>query len=114
MTAARLDCVPDGKKSPASVPKLSARTSWRRLTVGSSPKTSSPTSAFAIAWRMPGDGWVTVSERRSMVMRYEVKYEVRGVLAQGFVQLFQRGAAGAELALAELVQRRGDGVQRRM
>src|SRR5919106_515001 len=39
-----------------------------RLTVGSSPKTSSPSSADAIAWRMPGPGRVTVSERRSMIL----------------------------------------------
>ena len=36
------------------------------LTVGSSPKTSSPTRASAIARRMAAVGWVTVSERRSM------------------------------------------------
>src|SRR5688572_10798402 len=66
ISAARLDCVPVGKKSPASMPKRSAQTSCRRFTVGSSPKTSSPTSAEAMAWRMPGEGWVTVSERRSM------------------------------------------------
>src|SRR5204862_8263259 len=34
--------------------------------VGSSPYTSSPTSAAAIAFRMPGVGRVTVSLRRSM------------------------------------------------
>src|SRR6185436_16973518 len=37
----------------------------RALTVGSSPKTSSPTTADAIAWRIPSEGRVTVSERRS-------------------------------------------------
>ncbi len=36
------------------------------LTVGSSPKTSSPTSASAIARRIAGVGLVTVSERRSI------------------------------------------------
>ena len=35
-------------------------------TVGSSRRCSSPTSAFAIASRMPGDGLVCVSERRSI------------------------------------------------
>src|SRR5262245_25302860 len=35
------------------------------MTVGSSPKTSSPTSATYIALRMPSDGRVTVSLRRS-------------------------------------------------
>ena len=36
------------------------------LTVGSSPATSSPTSAAAIAARMAGVGLVTVSLRRSI------------------------------------------------
>src|SRR4051794_38057596 len=65
ITAARLDCVPDGKKSPACMPKRSAQTSWSLLTVGSSPNTSSPTAASAMALRMPGEGWVTVSLRKS-------------------------------------------------
>ena len=38
----------------------------RAMTVGSSPKTSSPTSASAMARRIAGVGLVTVSERRSM------------------------------------------------
>src|SRR5262245_21983874 len=37
------------------------------MTVGSSPSTSSPTSALAIACRMPGEGRVTVSLRRSTI-----------------------------------------------
>ena len=41
-------------------------TASSRLTVGSSPKTSSPTSASAMARRMAGVGRVTVSERRSI------------------------------------------------
>src|SRR5581483_6029302 len=45
---------------------MSAAISCKRLTVGSSPKTSSPTSAFAMASRISGVGLVTVSERRSM------------------------------------------------
>ena len=40
---------------------------WSFITVGSSPKTSSPTSACAMAWRMPSKGAVTVSERMSTV-----------------------------------------------
>src|SRR5215218_6454532 len=35
------------------------------MTVGSSRFCSSPTTASAIALRMPGEGWVSVSERRS-------------------------------------------------
>src|SRR5437588_3132532 len=57
--------VPDGTNSAASFPTRSAKASWRALTVGSSPYTSSPTSASAMARRISGVGWVTVSERRS-------------------------------------------------
>src|SRR5688572_2993572 len=65
MSAARFDCVPEGKSSAASKPKSSAARACRRFTLGSSPKTSSPSSASIIARRMPGEGRVTVSERRS-------------------------------------------------
>ena len=41
--------------------------SSRRATVGSSPKTSSPTSASAIARRSAGVGLVTVSDRKSAI-----------------------------------------------
>ncbi len=60
-----LAIVPVGTKSAASFPVTSAARSWRRLTVGSSPNQSSPTSASAIARRIAGDGVVTVSDRRS-------------------------------------------------
>src|SRR5262249_10613096 len=60
--------VPEGTYSAASFPSNRAVTSWRRLTQGSSPKTSSPTSASAMARRMPGDGFVTVSLRRSIML----------------------------------------------
>src|SRR5215210_24623 len=50
----------------ASLPRSSATYSSRRLTVGSSPKTSSPTAAPAIARRIPSVGFVTVSLRRSI------------------------------------------------
>ena len=63
----RLPIVPLATKIAASLPMRSAAIASRRLTVGSSPSTSSPISALAIAWRMEGDGRVTVSERRSMV-----------------------------------------------
>ena len=53
--------------SPASLPSSSAERSSSARTVGSSPKTSSPTSASAIARRMAGEGRVTVSERRSIM-----------------------------------------------
>src|SRR5947199_5345052 len=57
--------VPVGTNSAASFPRISAARSSRRFTVGSSPYTSSPTSASAMARRISGVGLVTVSERRS-------------------------------------------------
>ena len=58
--------VPVGTNSPASRPKISAARFSSRLTVGSSPYTSSPTSAAAIAARISGVGRVTVSDRKSI------------------------------------------------
>ena len=58
--------VPLGRNSDASMPNRLATSSWSRLTDGSSPYWSSPTSASAIARRMPSTGRVTVSERRSI------------------------------------------------
>src|SRR5438309_10981087 len=63
--ASWLPMVPDGTNSAASFPTRSAKASWRALIVGSSPYTSSPTSASAMALRISGVGRVTVSERRS-------------------------------------------------
>src|SRR5680860_611182 len=57
---------PEATKSAASFPRSAATRSWRRLMVGSSTYTSSPTSASAMARRMPAEGRVTVSLRRSM------------------------------------------------
>ena len=56
-----LHIVPLGRNRPRSWPSSSATRSWRRLTVGSSPRCSSPTSASAMARRMPSVGWVWVS-----------------------------------------------------
>src|SRR5687768_6620767 len=67
MRAARLDCVPDGNSRAASKPNVAAARSCRRLTVGSSPNTSSPSSASIIARRIAAEGRVTVSERRSTI-----------------------------------------------
>ncbi len=61
-----LPIVPLATKTAASLPSSRAAIASSRLTVGSSPKTSSPTSAVAIASRMAGVGWVTVSLRRSI------------------------------------------------
>ena len=65
-TPSWLPIVPEGTKSAASLPSMPAMrsSSWR--TVGSSPKTSSPTSAAAMAARIAGVGRVTVSLRRSI------------------------------------------------
>src|SRR5438067_955878 len=65
-TATWLDIVPDGTNSPASMPNRSAVRRSSSLTVGSSPKTSSPTAAAVMAASMPGVGRVTVSLRRSI------------------------------------------------
>src|ERR687895_1473361 len=64
-SAVWLAMVPVTVYRAASFPVSSAARSWRRLTVGSSPNQSSPTSASAMALRMAGDGLVTVSDRRS-------------------------------------------------
>src|SRR5438034_3446497 len=60
--------VPEGTNSAASFPSTCAAISCRQLTEGSSPKTSSPTSASAMAWRMAAEGLVTVSLRRSIML----------------------------------------------
>ena len=65
-TASRLASDPVGVNNAASCPNSAATRSWRALTVGSSPYTSSPTSAAAIAARISSVGRVTVSLRRSM------------------------------------------------
>ena len=66
MSETRLPIVPLDTNSPASLPSSSAARASSALTVGSSPNTSSPTSAEAIARRISSVGWVTVSERRSI------------------------------------------------
>src|SRR5262245_38819663 len=64
-TDRRLPIVPELTNSALSVPTRAAAIASRRLTVGSSSHTSSPTSARAMASRISGVGWVMVSERRS-------------------------------------------------
>src|SRR5882762_2547411 len=56
---------PVGTNSAASFPKISAARVSSRFTVGSSPYTSSPTSAAAIAARISAEGRVNVSLRNS-------------------------------------------------
>src|SRR5689334_15221517 len=61
--------VPLGTKSAASLPRSVATVSSSFRTVGSSPYTSSPTSALAMASRIAREGRVTVSLRRSIIGR---------------------------------------------
>ena len=60
--AIALHIVPLGRKTAASWPSRSATRSHSAVTVGSSKRCSSPTSASAMARRMAGDGRVCVSE----------------------------------------------------
>ena len=66
-----------GRTVPPPYRSGSANISCRRLTVGSSPYWSSPTSASAMARRMAGVGRVTVSERRSTSTALTVRYNWR-------------------------------------
>src|SRR6056297_2942536 len=63
--ASRLPMVPEGTKSAASLPNIEAARSSSSLTLGSSPATSSPTSARIMDSRIAGVGRVTVSDRKS-------------------------------------------------
>src|ERR1035437_6018603 len=62
---ARLPMVPLGTNTAASLPRRAAISSSSRRTVGSSPHTSSPTSASAMTRRISASGVVKVSLRRS-------------------------------------------------
>lgn len=59
--------VPEGTNKAASFPNISATFSCNLFTVGSSSKTSSPNGAETMACFMESLGFVTVSERRSIV-----------------------------------------------
>jgi hypothetical protein len=59
-----LHIVPEGRNTAAGLPSNSATRSHSALTVGSSPRCSSPTSAAAIAARIASTGRVWVSEYR--------------------------------------------------
>src|SRR3990170_4482359 len=61
-----LPIVPEGTKSAFCFPKRKATISSNFITVGSSPKTSSPTSASAMAFLISLEGRVTVSLLKSM------------------------------------------------
>src|SRR5215468_8050585 len=68
ITPTRFDCVPDGTYIAASNPSIPATSASSALTLGSSPKTSSPTSAASIAARIAAVGRVTVSLRKSIAI----------------------------------------------
>src|SRR5690348_10992153 len=99
-----LAIVPDGTNRAASLPVISAKVSWRRLTVGSSPYWSSPTSASAIARRMAGVGRVTVSERRSTSTGppYGTTGVLTGPRSLSVAEVFGVPPAGQDPLLAEL------------
>ncbi len=63
--AHRLLCVPVGTSNAASKPSMAAIFSCSAFTLGSVPKTSSPSGAAIMASRIAGVGCVTVSLRRS-------------------------------------------------
>src|SRR5205823_5728980 len=64
--AAWFAMTPLGKKSASSFPSSAATRSSSRRVVGSPSRSSSPTSAAAIAARIAGVGLVTVSLRKSI------------------------------------------------
>src|SRR3990172_3597776 len=76
--AMRLLCVPLGVRSAASFPSIFAAISCNWLTLGSSPNTSSPSSADAMASRMSAEGSVTVSLLRSITFIIKKKPPRRG------------------------------------
>src|SRR5512141_837236 len=77
ITATRFDCVPEGTNSAASNPSSAAVSASSALTLGSSPKTSSPTGAAAITARIAAVGRVTVSLRKSVAMSERRSLELR-------------------------------------
>src|SRR3954463_2003929 len=72
-----LHMVPLGRNRAASCPRSSATRSWRALTVGSRLRCSSPTSASAMAFRIPGVGRVWVSLWRLTTSGPELTTELR-------------------------------------
>src|SRR4051812_9148895 len=107
ISAARFDCVPEGKKRPASMPNRSAHASCRRFTVGSSANTSSPTSARAIASRMAGEGCVTVSLRRSIFFTARILGTDPVILRRDAGFRRQRAQRGRRIGAGSGVHRRG-------
>jgi hypothetical protein len=67
LSAVSLPIVPLGTNRPASLPTSSAQCSWSEIAVGSSPQTSSPSSALAMALSISRVGRVNVSDRSSTI-----------------------------------------------
>lgn len=67
LPAIRLAIVPEGVKRAACLPKRDAILLSNALTVGSSPKTSSPNAEFTIACFIDFVGFVTVSDLKSTI-----------------------------------------------
>src|SRR3989339_165393 len=104
ISAHRLLCVPVGMNSAASLPVMSAICACSALTLGSSPKTSSPSGAANMASRMASVGWVTVSLRRSTVLYMVCLFSLKvrcvwpphgrhSVFLTGFQEIRQHGVA---------------------
>src|SRR5262245_36358068 len=94
--------VPEGTNRAASLPSSAATRSSRRLSVGSSLKTSSPTSAEAIAARIPAVGRVTVSLRRSIKLSGMVGPGLR--LVEALQIPAPVGAAQADDAVVDVLE----------
>src|SRR2546427_52199 len=100
---------PVGTNSAASLPKISAARFSSRLTVGSSPYTSSPTSASAMARRIAAVGRVTVSDRRSTKPSgIRRAYRQGGVPRPGVDELVAVALSVARDAAAFLVEHADD------
>jgi hypothetical protein len=75
--ATRLHIVPEGMNTPASCPSRSATRAQSARVVGSESDCSSPTSARAMASRIPGVGRVWVSLNRSIIVRAQLYTKYR-------------------------------------
>jgi hypothetical protein len=77
--------VPLGQNREASMPNMLAASFSRAFTVGSSPKTSSPTGALDIAANIFGLGFVTVSDLKS-IMAAKIRFQI--VIKSTFYAVF--------------------------
>ena len=82
-SAAWFAIVPVGSQSAASLPNSPATCSCRRLMVGSSPYWSSPDLGAGHGLPHPGDGRVTVSDRRSITLGMGTDMRIPGAGAAG-------------------------------